>query len=106
MSSCSRSIFAPASRTVYLRLFPLFLPFGFLFRHGSSDRGTGTAERNAAPSKRDARERRGRATRSPPEILSVIAFLSSSLGNTTLPASVPCDPVIFILDESYEAHND
>jgi hypothetical protein len=51
-----------ASPTAYLRLFPRFLPFSLVFRHGSSAGGTAavTVARKAPPSKRDARERRVR----------------------------------------------
>jgi hypothetical protein len=56
-------IYSPISHlpTTAIYLLPLFLPFGFRCRHGSSDGGTGVAPRSAPVSRRDARE--GRAIR-------------------------------------------
>jgi CheY-like chemotaxis protein len=62
--------------TIYLCLWRLFLPFGFLFRHGSSGGDADRVARKARPSKRDARERRERSGCLPTVFLGIIVSLA------------------------------
>jgi len=65
-----------------------FLPFSFLFRHGSSDEGTESVARTAPPNVRAAKERRERASVLPSAFLWIIVSFPLWSENMTLRQSL------------------